>query len=62
VLGHEALTRGLRAGFESPTTLIECASRHGLTLALERACLEAAPGYRCPSSLARDEASVAVRA
>jgi EAL domain-containing protein (putative c-di-GMP-specific phosphodiesterase class I)/GGDEF domain-containing protein len=44
VLGHEALTRGLMAGLESPTTLIDCASRHGLTLALERACIETALG------------------
>ena len=42
VLGHEALTRGLVSGLESPTTLIECARRHGLTLALETACLETA--------------------
>lgn len=44
VLGHEALTRGLWAGLESPTMLIESASRHGLTLELERACLETALG------------------
>jgi EAL domain-containing protein (putative c-di-GMP-specific phosphodiesterase class I)/GGDEF domain-containing protein len=42
VLGHEALTRGLMSGLESPTTLIECASRYGLTLALEMACIESA--------------------
>ena len=42
VIGHEALSRGLHAGLESPLTLIECASRHGLTLALERACIETA--------------------
>jgi EAL domain-containing protein (putative c-di-GMP-specific phosphodiesterase class I)/GGDEF domain-containing protein len=42
VLGYEALTRGLLAGLESPLTLIECARRHGLTLELERACLETA--------------------
>src|SRR5690348_3210857 len=44
VLGHEALTRGLLSGFESPTTLIECASRYGLTQALETACIETALG------------------
>lgn len=42
VIGHEALTRGLRSGLELPMTLIECAGRHGLTLALERACIETA--------------------
>src|SRR6185312_9514165 len=42
VIGHEALTRGLHAGLESPLTLIECAGRHGLILALEEACLETA--------------------
>jgi diguanylate cyclase (GGDEF)-like protein len=42
VIGHEALTRGLHTGLESPLTLIECASRHGLTLALDGACIEAA--------------------
>ena len=42
VIGHEALTRGLHAGLESPMTLIEHAGRHGLTVALERACIEAA--------------------
>ncbi|MDE2448473.1 MAG: EAL and GGDEF domain-containing protein [Gammaproteobacteria bacterium] len=42
VLGHEALTRGLLSGLESPTTLIECARRHGLTLGLETACIESA--------------------
>jgi EAL domain-containing protein (putative c-di-GMP-specific phosphodiesterase class I)/GGDEF domain-containing protein len=40
--GYEALTRGLHAGMESPMTLIEHAGRHGLTLPLERACIEAA--------------------
>ena len=42
VIGHEALSRGLHTGLESPMTLIEHAGRHGLTLALERACIEAA--------------------
>ena len=42
VLGHEALTRGLIGGFESPLTLIECAGRFGLTRALETACIESA--------------------
>src|SRR5579883_557630 len=42
VIGYEALTRGLHAGLESPITLIEHARRHGLTLALERACIETA--------------------
>lgn len=42
VLGHEALTRGLMSGLESPLTLIESARRHGLTLALETACIETA--------------------
>jgi EAL domain-containing protein (putative c-di-GMP-specific phosphodiesterase class I)/GGDEF domain-containing protein len=42
LLGHEALTRGLLSGLESPTTLIECATRHGLTLELEMACIESA--------------------
>jgi EAL domain-containing protein (putative c-di-GMP-specific phosphodiesterase class I)/GGDEF domain-containing protein len=42
VLGHEALTRGLVSGLESPMTLIERASRHGLTLELETACIESA--------------------
>jgi diguanylate cyclase (GGDEF)-like protein len=42
VIGHEALTRGLQAGLESPLTLIESAGRHGLTLALESACIETA--------------------
>lgn len=44
VIGHEALTRGLLSGLESPITMIEHASRHGLTLALERACIDAALG------------------
>ncbi|HEV2272163.1 MAG TPA: bifunctional diguanylate cyclase/phosphodiesterase [Steroidobacteraceae bacterium] len=44
LLGHEALTRGLVSGLESPTTLIECASRYGLTRALETACVETALG------------------
>ena len=35
LLGHEALTRGLLSGLESPTTLIECASRRGLSRELE---------------------------
>lgn len=42
LLGHEALTRGLVSGLESPTTLIERASRYGLTRALEAACVETA--------------------
>jgi diguanylate cyclase (GGDEF)-like protein len=42
VIGYEALTRGLHAGLESPMTLIECACRHGLTQALDAACVEAA--------------------
>jgi diguanylate cyclase (GGDEF)-like protein len=42
VIGHEALTRGLHSGMESPMTLIEHASRHGLILALEGACIESA--------------------
>jgi diguanylate cyclase (GGDEF)-like protein len=42
VFGHEALTRGLLSGLESPLTLIETASRHGLILALETACIETA--------------------
>lgn len=42
VIGHEALTRGLHPDLESPLTLIERAGRSGLTLALERACIEAA--------------------
>ncbi|HUN72110.1 MAG TPA: bifunctional diguanylate cyclase/phosphodiesterase [Steroidobacteraceae bacterium] len=42
LLGHEALTRGLMSGLESPTTLIECAARFGLTRALETACIETA--------------------
>jgi EAL domain-containing protein (putative c-di-GMP-specific phosphodiesterase class I)/GGDEF domain-containing protein len=44
LLGHEALTRGLMSGLESPLTLIDCASRHGLTRELETACIEAALG------------------
>jgi EAL domain-containing protein (putative c-di-GMP-specific phosphodiesterase class I)/GGDEF domain-containing protein len=44
LLGHEALTRGLMTGLESPTTLIECAGRQGLTLELETACIESALG------------------
>ncbi len=44
VLGYEALTRGLLSGLESPLTLIECASRCGLTQALEQACIEGALG------------------
>lgn len=44
VLGHEALTRGLISGLESPTTLIESAGRYGLTLGLEMACIESALG------------------
>ena len=42
LLGHEALTRGMASGLESPTTLIECASQYGLTRALETACIETA--------------------
>ena len=42
LLGHEALTRGLVSGLESPTALIEWASRYGLTRALETACIETA--------------------
>ena len=42
VLGHEALTRGLLSGLESPVTLIEYASEYGLTQALETACIETA--------------------
>ena len=44
LLGHEALTRGLLGGLESPTVLIECARRHGLTRELETACIESALG------------------
>ena len=44
VLGYEALTRGLLSGLESPMTLIEYASRYGLTHALETACIETALG------------------
>src|SRR5579883_3317119 len=39
VIGHE-LTRGLHSGLQLPMTLIEHAGRHGLTLELERACIE----------------------
>ena len=44
VIGHEALTRGLHTGMESPLTLIEHASRVGLALALDCACIETALG------------------